>query len=120
MSIRLGFCQNDLPHEEHDWISDDMQETLHCPGNLPLDLPAPGGLPPAESVNHPDHYGGEDDPYEVIKVIMAWELGFNLGNAVKYIGRAGKKDPEKHVEDLKKARFYLDYEIQLLSGERDR
>jgi hypothetical protein len=38
-------------------------------------------------------------------------LGFNLGNCVKYVSRAGKKDPAAHVEDLKKARFYLDREI---------
>lgn len=64
-----------------------------------------------EAVNHPSHYGG-DTVYEAIKVIMAWGLGFNLGNAIKYICRAGKKDPTKTLEDLRKARFYLDYEIQ--------
>ena len=42
-------------------------------------------------INHPPHYGGEDDPYEAIKVIDAWRLGFSLGNTVKYISRAGKK-----------------------------
>ena len=73
----------------------------------------------SDSVNHPDHYGGGDNPYEVIKVIHAWGLGFNLGNLVKYVARAGKKDPAKTIEDLKKARFYLDYEIQLLAGERE-
>jgi hypothetical protein len=47
----------------------------------------------SESVNHPQHYGG-DTTYEAIKVIEAWELGFCLGNTVKYISRAGKKgDP---------------------------
>lgn len=61
-----------------------------------------------ESVNHPDHYGGKDNAYEAIKVIMAWDLDFCLGNAVKYISRAGKKDPEKEVEDLKKAIWYLE------------
>lgn len=65
-----------------------------------------------EQVEHPNHYGGENDPFETIKVINAWNLNFNLGNAVKYISRAGKKDPKKHVEDLKKARFYIDYEIK--------
>lgn len=60
-----------------------------------------------ESVNHPDHYGGKENPYEAIKVIMAWELDFCLGNAIKYISRAGKKDPEKEIEDLKKAIWYL-------------
>lgn len=64
-----------------------------------------------EAVNHPAHYGG-DTTYETIKVIMAWDLGFNLGNAVKYISRAGKKNPIAEIEDLKKARFYLDYEIR--------
>ena len=66
-----------------------------------------------EEVNHPPHYGG-DTTYEAIKVIEAWELGFNLGNCVKYISRAGKKDPLTVLTDLKKARWYLDREIQNL------
>jgi hypothetical protein len=60
-----------------------------------------------EQVNHPQHYGGEDNPYEAIKVIEAWGLGFCLGNAVKYLSRAGKKDADKTLEDLKKAFWYL-------------
>ena len=51
-----------------------------------------------EQVNHPQHYGGEDNPYEAIKVIDAWELGFSLGNTVKYISRAGKKGKDKELE----------------------
>lgn len=47
-----------------------------------------------ESINHPQHYGG-DTTYEAIKVIKAWDLGFELGNSVKYICRAGKKDPAR-------------------------
>lgn len=66
------------------------------------------------AVEHPSHYGGADDPYEAIKVIEAWLLGFNLGNAVKYISRAGKKDPSKHIQDLEKAAWYLNREIQKL------
>lgn len=62
-----------------------------------------------EAVNHPAHYGGADNPYEAIKVIEAWGLGFCIGNAVKYISRAGKKVDA--LEDLKKARWYLDREI---------
>lgn len=68
------------------------------------------------AVDHPGHYGGKDNLYEAIKVIEAWGLGFCLGNAVKYISRAGKKDAAKHVEDLEKARWYLDREIQNLKG----
>jgi hypothetical protein len=64
----------------------------------------------SEKVNHPQHYGG-DTTYEAIKVIEAWELGFNLGNCVKYICRAGKKPDVDLYEDLKKAQFYLDREI---------
>ena len=62
---------------------------------------------PNEAVNHPKHYGGEDNPYEAIKVIEAWDLDFCLGNAVKYISRAGKKDSSKELEDLNKAIWYL-------------
>ena len=61
------------------------------------------------TINHPAHYGGEDNPYEAIKVIEAWDLGFNLGNVVKYISRAGKKGAK--IEDLKKAQWYLNREI---------
>lgn len=67
----------------------------------------------SESVNHPAHYGG-DTTYEVIKVITAWGLGFDLGNVTKYVARAGKKDPTKELEDLRKARFYLDHRINQL------
>ena len=62
-------------------------------------------------VNHPLHYGGENNPYEAIKVIEAWELDFHLGNVVKYISRAGKKDKAKTLEDLKKAEWYLSRKI---------
>jgi hypothetical protein len=63
----------------------------------------------SDAVNHPPHYGGGDNPYEAIKVIEAWKLGFNLGNTVKYINRAGKK--EDRLKDLKKAAWYLNLEI---------
>ncbi len=63
-----------------------------------------------DAVDHPDHYGGKDNPYEAIKVIEAWDLSFNLGNTVKYISRAEKKGAV--IEDLKKAAWYLEREIQ--------
>lgn len=65
-------------------------------------------------VDHPPHYRA-DSVYETIKVIEAWELGFNLGNAVKYISRAGRKHDDV-IEDLKKARWYLDHEISGLES----
>lgn len=64
-----------------------------------------------DAINHPAHYGG-DTPTEPIKVIEAWGLDFSLGNAVKYIARAGRKGSE--LEDLRKARWYLDRKISLL------
>ena len=69
-----------------------------------------------DKVNHPAHYGGADNPYEVIKVIEAWGLNFHLGNTVKYVARCGKKDDE--IQELKKAKFYLEREIKNLEKER--
>lgn len=69
-----------------------------------------------EKVNHPAHYGGGDNPYEVIKVIDAWGLGFSLGDCVKYVARAGKKPTEGELDDLKKGRWYLDHEIEKLEA----
>ena len=68
-----------------------------------------------DSVNHPSHYAR--GRFETIEVIEDWGLGFHLGNAVKYISRAGHKDPARTVEDLKKARWYLDREIARLERE---
>lgn len=58
-----------------------------------------------DTVNHPAHY--TDGKIEVIDFIEDKKLGFCLGNAVKYIARAGKKDPSKEVEDIRKAIWYL-------------
>lgn len=64
-----------------------------------------------EHVDHPSHYGGADNPYEVIKVAEAWDFHTDayLFNVLKYIARPGKGN---YLEDLKKARFYLDRKIQ--------
>jgi hypothetical protein len=67
-----------------------------------------------DAINHPEHYGGSDSTYEAIKVIEAWELGFCLGNVIKYISRAGKKGSK--LEDLKKAQWYLNHEIERLQA----
>lgn len=75
---------------------------------------AKGGLvSKPEAVDGPAHYGGKDNPYEVIKVAEAWGFEKNayLFNALKYLGRAGKKGSK--VEDLKKLKFYVDREIAL-------
>jgi len=71
----------------------------------------------SSAVDHPAHYGGADNPYEAIKVIEAWGLGFCLGNTVKYISRAGKKSDDS-IEDLEKAQWYLARELERLKAEK--
>lgn len=70
-----------------------------------------------DNVNHPAHYGGADNVYEAIKVIEAWNLDFCLGNVVKYISRAGKKEGNSLIQDLEKAKWYLERRIQELKNE---
>jgi len=69
-----------------------------------------------DSVNRPAHY--TDGKIEVIEFIEDKRLGFCLGNVVKYVARAGKKDPTKEVEDLKKAKWYLERRIKELEEAR--
>lgn len=73
-----------------------------------------------QATNHPSYYGGEDNTYEARKVIKAWGLNFNTGTVAKYLSRAGKKDLKgdmlkSTLEDLVKARNYLDFEIEELN-----
>ena len=63
-------------------------------------------------VNNPSHYTSGN--IEVIDFIEDKKLGFCLGNVVKYVARAGKKDPSKEIEDLKKAEWYLKRRIKEL------
>jgi hypothetical protein len=69
-----------------------------------------------EMVEHPDHYGGKDNPYEVVKVAEAWGLDKDayLFNVIKYIGRSGKKDDNPTIQDLEKAVWYLNRRIKNL------
>lgn len=77
----------------------------------------------ADNVNHPAHYAS--GKIEVIDFIEDKGLGFNLGNVVKYVARAGKKKSAgksvdaKALEDLKKAAWYLQREIQLREAPKD-
>ena len=66
----------------------------------------------ADIVNHPAHY--TDGKIEVIDFIEDKNLNYHRGNAVKYIARAGKKDPAKEIEDLQKASWYINREIDRL------
>ena len=68
-----------------------------------------------DNINHPNWY--TDSNIEVIDYIDDKKFGYHLGNAIKYISRAGKKDPTKTVEDLKKAVWYIERYIQLIKGD---
>lgn len=70
-----------------------------------------------DMINHPAHYGGADNPHETIKVLASWMTseqlyGFCVGNAIKYLSRAGKKRQAEGNEDLDKARWYLNYLLE--------
>ncbi len=73
---------------------------------------------PNDPINHPSHY--TDGKIEVIDFIEDKGLDFHLGNAIKYISRAGKKDPSRTIEDLKKAIWYINRKIEVLErGEQE-
>ena len=65
-----------------------------------------------DAVNHPSHY--TDGEIEVITYIDDKNFNYCRGNAIKYISRAGKKNPEKEIEDLEKAEWYIHHEIERL------
>lgn len=67
-----------------------------------------------DPVNHPRHYISHPSGVECITI--ARHMTFNLGNAIKYIWRAGEKDANRTIEDLEKARWYLADEIDRLKS----
>jgi hypothetical protein len=71
----------------------------------------------SDAVNHPKHYKSHPSGIECIEITR--HLNFNIGNAIKYLWRAGLKggDKEKHVEDLKKAVWYINDQIEMLENE---
>lgn len=77
--------------------------------------PGPGSstaadAPSTDLVNHPPHYNAHPSGIECIEVVR--HMGFNRGNAIKYLWRAGNKASSSDLDDLKKARWYVDDEIK--------
>ena len=113
-----------LNSEEHCWKTNSPMANEHClsitmSDNEDLEKAyrlITGVTDKASAVNHPAHYA--DGKIEVIDFIEDKNLNFNRGNAVKYIARAGKKDPTKEAEDLEKAIWYLEHELQRIKGDR--
>jgi hypothetical protein len=66
-----------------------------------------------DPVNRPKHYQSAVEPIDAIE---AWELGYHLGNALKYISRAGKKEGNTEVQDIRKAIWYLERHLTTLKG----
>lgn len=91
------------------WFERQVRRELDI--KLPQDFVAiaPAG---GDRVNHPPHYKASPSGVECIEVVR--HMNFNRGNAVKYIWRAGEKDCSREIEDLQKARWYLDDEIARL------
>jgi hypothetical protein len=100
-------------HVSHDWNLSKYQ-AYHCPGYAHLPFSDSRAQLSYEEVNHPAHYGGADNPYEVIKVLEAWaEMGMplNLTSAAKYLARAGRKPSAEIIKDLRKAIWHIERQI---------
>jgi hypothetical protein len=83
----------DINELQNNWLIEDGQVISQNEENKPL-----------EKVNHPNHYGGENNVYEAIKIIEAHDLNFVEGNVIKYLLRYKKKNG---YEDLEKALWYM-------------
>lgn len=104
-------------HPPHTWVK--LGEQFSCTGEAAAPvMPAPIKLPDiaeSERVAHPKHYNKKVPGIECIEVVQ--HFNFNLGNVIKYVWRAGDKGDV--VEDLKKARQYLDFEIARIEGKNE-
>lgn len=91
---------------------------VHCPrcGEPRQKVGRPqetGAATMTDPINRPAHYALHPEPIDVIE---AWELGFHIGNVVKYLARAGKKEGASYAGDLRKAAWYLAREIEWADG----
>lgn len=103
------FCSSTVQHSPHDWGRSvyNGAAMFRCPG---FRITAVGGAD--EPWDRPDHYGGEVNPFEPIKIIEHYDLNFNLGNVIKYVLREPFKGTP--LDDLKKAYTYIGFEIRRL------
>ena len=104
------FCKESCIDGIEAWLESPTEENQ--PADKHVDLHKVADEVTRDNVNHPDHYN--HGKIEVIDFIEDKELGFHLGNAVKYISRAGRKDANKTIEDLRKATWYLNRQIERL------
>jgi hypothetical protein len=115
---RKPLFETDIPYDVKYWAETtpvphaELEVYRHCEGDYIRLTDFLGNKPmPEDSINHPSHYTA----YKGLEVIdLTEQMNFNRGNAVKYIARAGLKDSDKEVEDLKKAAWYIQREIERL------
>lgn len=100
-SVRNELVNPPQPHTDTEQIGRMVQR------DLPMDMP-----PVHDPVNHPSHYTSHPSGVEAIEITR--HMGFNLGNAVKYLWRNGLKDGQPAVQDLEKAVWYIQDEIKRL------
>lgn len=110
--IRLTPRERDYLHAHSPWSPEGVGTTWIDGAKIEKKFDALVELLEAEGEawDRPTHYGGEENPFEPIKVIEFYNLNFNLGNVIKYVLRAGKKHSD--LDDLKKAYTYIGFEIR--------
>ena len=105
-------CGGDCLKGFEAWLGSECEAEENQPADKHVDLHKVADEVTRDNVNHPDHYN--HGKIEVVDFIEDKGLGFHLGNAVKYISRAGRKNPDKTIEDLRKAAWYLNRQIERL------
>ena len=113
-NCKIPTTPNECNERLEKWLSEEFKDFETSPSKLiakELEDVFTGDI---KEILKPEYYGGSDNPYEAIKIIEALGLGtgFNIGNVIKYISRAGKKDGNTRNQDLKKALYYLNREIK--------
>lgn len=118
---KIVYPLSSVTTEKNTFVTDVHGTCVYYDGNWANHADPMSGVAPSVSevndeVNKPAHY--TDGKIEVIDFIEDKKLGFHLGNTVKYVARAGKKDPTKTIQDLEKAKWYLEREINRLKSEQ--
>ena len=111
----IEYLEEDIEVNESDLKDSEIKEKVNAKETLQETLDKVKEPVENDNVNHPSHY--TDGNIEVMDFIEDKQLNFAKGNVIKYVSRAGKKDPNKELEDLKKAMWYLNREIERLSKE---
>ena len=112
-------CDRDCPHSDNPFCKTNLIENAEAGiiAQWHMMLFPEQYVVEDDPVNHPSHY--TKGKIEVADFIADQKLNFDRGNAVKYVCRAGSKDPDKEVQDLEKAIWYISHEIKMLKGETE-